>query len=522
MTSVSPSPAAANDNQLRRNALGLPSAMAMSLAFISPTIGVIFISSLIAGKAGLSSPFIFIIGTLGIALMASTLAQFTRRITSAGTFYKFICQSFGTSTAFVAGMVLLLAYTLQSPLNTNLFGGFVSQTLAADFGIHISWWILMIFIVVAVGALAWYSVHTSMSFDLAFVIAEVSVAAVLLFLIIVKGGAHGQVPSSFLPTHAASGFGGLGTAFVFIVLAFFGFESSTTVAEETRNPRRNLPIALIGSVVLTGLWFTFAMYSIIVGYGSAHVTQVASATAPLHDLAVRYIGGWYGNLIDLAAISAIIAVLLAIHTANFRVIYALGRDGVLHRALGRTHPRHQTPHVAIIAYSIFTLVIGLAAGAGWGPLPAFGDLGYLSSLAILPVYIGANVALPFFIYRRYRSEFSVLVHVIFPVVSSVIFLLAIWLNVHPYPATAPNNIFPPLLAAFIVAAIITAAVLRRRQSPALARLGSVLFMEAQAMPEAQDVAGTPTGPGHARGAAGTEAAPDTALGAAGTPAPAGD
>lgn len=502
MSTAAPPPTAVNDNQLRRNVLGLPSALAISLAFISPTIGVIFISSLIAGKAGLSSPFIFLVGTVGIALMASTLAQFTRRITSAGTFYKFICQSFGTSTAFVAGMVLLLAYVLQSPLNTNLFGGFLSQTLAGDFGIHISWWILMLFIVLAVGALAWYSVHTSMRFDLAFVIAEVSVAGVLLILIIFKGGDHGQVPSSFLPTHSPSGFGGLGEAFVFIVLAFFGFESSTTVAEEVRNPRRNLPIALIGSVVLTGLWFSFAMYSIIVGYGARHVSQISSATAPLHDLAQRYIGGWYANLVDLAAVSAIIAVLLAIHTANFRVIYALGRDGALPRLLGRTHPRHKTPHMAIIAYSIFTLVIGLAAGIAWGPLPAFGDLGYLSSLAILPVYIGANVALPFFIYRRYRSEFSVLVHVIFPAVSSVIFLLAIWLSLHPYPATAPTNIFPPLLALFVVAAIITAVVLRRRNSPVLAKLGSVLFMEAQAMPEAQDVAGTPTGPERSLGAGG--------------------
>jgi amino acid transporter len=492
---TTPATRAASDNQLKRNALGLPSAMAMSLAFISPTIGVIFISALIAGKAGLSSPFVFIVGTVGIALMASTLAQFTRRVTSAGTFSKFICQSFGTSTAFVAGMVLLLAYTLQSPLNTNLFGGFVSQVLAADFGIHIAWWVLMIVIVLAVGALAWYSVHTSMSFDLAFVIAEVSIAGILLVLILVKGGAHGQAPSAFLPTHSPSGFGGLGSAFVFIVLAFFGFESSTTVAEETRNPRRNLPIALIGSVVLTGLWFAFAMYSIIVGYGAAHVPQIASATAPLHDLAVRYIGGWYGNLVDLAAVSAIIAVLLAIHTANFRVLYALGRDGALPRALGRTHPRHKTPHIAIIAYSVFTLAIGLVAGIVWGPLPSFGYLGYLSSLAILPVYIGANIALPFFIYRRYRDEFSVLVHVIFPAVSSVIFLAAIWLSIHPYPTSAPNNIFPPLLVAFIIAAIVTAYVLRRRNSPVLARLGAVLFMEAQAMPEAQDVAGTPTGPG---------------------------
>jgi len=494
MQAEPPASAAVNDNQLKRNALGLPSALAMSLAFISPTIGVIFISSLIAGKAGLSSPFIFIIGTLGIALMASTLAQFTRRITSAGTFYKFICQSFGTSTAFVAGMVLLLAYTLQSPLNINLFGGFVSQTLASDFGIHITWWILMLVIVVAVGALAWYSVHTSMSFDLAFVIAEVTVAGILLLLIVFKGGDHGQVPTSFLPSHSPSGFGGLGEAFVFIVLAFFGFESSTTVAEETRNPRRNLPIALIGSVVLTGLWFTFAMYSIIVGYGSAHVSQISSATAPLHDLAQRYIGGWYANLVDLAAVSAIIAVLLAIHTANFRVLYALGRDGVLPKALGRTHVKHKTPHIAIITYSILALVVGLIAGAVWGPLPAFGDLGYLSSLAILPVYIGANIALPFFIYRRYRNEFSVIVHVIFPVVSSVIFLVAIWLSIHPYPTSAPENVFPWLLGAFIVAAIITAAVLHRRRSPMLEKLGSVLFMEAQAMPEAQDVSGMPDPP----------------------------
>jgi amino acid transporter len=500
-----PAPApdrATSDNQLKRNALGLPSAMAISLAFISPTIGVIFISSLIAGKAGLSSPFVFIIGTLGIALMASTLAQFTRRITSAGTFYKFICQAFGTSTAFVAGMVLLLAYTLQSPLNTNLFGGFVSQTLASDFGVHIAWWVLMIFIVIAVGALAWYSVHTSMRFDLAFVIAEVTIAGILLLLIIFKGGDHGQAPTAFLPTHSPSGFGGLGEAFVFIVLAFFGFESSTTVAEETRNPRRNLPIALIGSVVLTGLWFTFAMYSIVVGYGAKHVSQIASATAPLHVLAVRYIGGWYGDMVDLAAISAIIAVLLAIHTANFRVLYALGRDGALPRALGRTHPRHKTPHVAIIAYSIFTLVIGLAAGFGWGPIPSFGDLGYLSSLAILPVYIGANVALPFFIYKRYRDEFSVVVHVVFPVLSSAIFVVAIYLSLHPYPATAPENIFPWVLLGFIIASIVTAWLLHRRGSPVLERLGSVLFMEAQSIPEAADVAGTPSGPAGALDRAG--------------------
>jgi amino acid transporter len=481
-----------NSNELKRNALGLPSALAMSLAFISPTIGVIFISSLIGGQAGVASPFVFALGTIGIALMAFTIAEFAKRVTSAGGFYKFITLGLGDRAGFACGMVLLFAYALQSPLNTNLFGGFVSTALHNDFGVNVPWWILMIGIVVLVGALAWYSVHASMQFDIAFLIAEVAVAGVLLVLVIIKGGDAGQVPAAFTPADASSGWGGIGKAFVFIVLAFFGFESCLTVAEETRNPRRNLPIALIGSVVLAGLWFTFAMYSIVIGFGAKHMDKLASSSEPLRDIAVRYIGPWYGAVIDLAAFSAIIAVLLAIHTANFRVLYALGRDGLLPAALGRTHSRHKTPHVAIICYSILTLVIGLVAGAAWGPINAFGDLGYLSSLAMLPVYIITNVALPVFIRRRYPQEFSVLLHVIFPMISAVIFIVGIYLNVNPWPA-APMTSFPLIVLALIVGVTIWGAWLQRRGSRLFMHLGRVLFMEGDAQPHLEDVASVQKG-----------------------------
>lgn len=477
-------------NELKRNALGLPSAIGMSLAFISPTIGVIFISALIASKAGLSSPFVFLLGTMGIALMASTLAQFTRRVTSAGTFYKFITLAMGRRTGFVAGMLLMFAYALQSPLNTNLFGAFVGDTLRNDFGIDLPWWLLMIAVVVLVGALAWYSVHTSMQFDIAFLIAEVAVVAILLVSIILRGGDSGQVPEAFTPTASSNGFGGMGQAFVFIVLAFFGFESCSTVAEEVRNPRRNLPIALIGSVVATGIWFSLAMYAIIVGYGKDNMDKLSSASAPLHDLAVRYMGHWYANLVDLAAISALIAVLLAIHTANFRVIYALGRDGLLPKALGRTHERHQTPHMAILAYSIVTLVIGLLAGIGWGPQAAFGNLGYLSSLGILPIFILTNVALPIFMRRRFPSQFNVILHAVFPALSSLTFFAAIWLNLNPLPA-APLAYFPWIIIAVVVAAAVWGSSLHRRNSPVLDRIGAVLFMEAESTPHLEDIAKRP-------------------------------
>lgn len=315
-----------------------------------------------------------------------------------------------------------------------------------------------------------------MRFDIAFLIAEVSVAAILLILIVVKGGDSGQVPAAFTPTHSASGFGGLGQAFVFIVLAFFGFESCTTVGEETKNSRRNLPIALIGSVVLTGLWFTFAMYSEIVGYGAKHIDKLASASAPLHDLAVRYIGTGYANIVDLAAISAIIAVLLAIHTANFRVIYSLGRDGLLPAAMGKTHAKHKTPHNAIIAYSIGTLVVGLIAGHAWGPLAAFGNLGYLSSLGILPIFILTNFGLTRFMRTRYPSEFNIWLHGVFPALSSLTFVAAIWLNIHPWPK-APLNYMPGIIILVIIVGVFVARYLKSKNSPILDKMGDVLFVQ---------------------------------------------
>ena len=477
--------AAVGVNHLKRNALGLPSALAMSLAFISPTIGVIFISALIGGQAGVASPFAFLLGTVGIALMALTIAEFARRVTSAGGFYKFVSIALGSRTGFTCGMVLLFAYTLQSPLNTNLFGGFVSDALHNDFGVNVPWWVLMIGIVVIVGALAWFSVHASMRFGLVLLVAEVAVAAVLLLLVVFKGGDAGQLPAALTPSSASSGWGGIGKAFVFIVLAFFGFESCLTVAEETENPRRNLPIALIGSVVLAGLWFSFAMYAVVVGFGAAHMDALAKSTEPLRDLAVRYIGPWYGVIIDFAAFSAIIAVLLAIHTANFRVLYALGRDGLLPRALGRTHPVHKTPHVAIIVYSLGTLLVGLVAGWAWGPMNAFGDLGYLSSLAMLPVYIVTNIALPIFIRKHYPAEFSSLVHIMFPAVSSLIFIAGIYLNISPWPAQ-PMTSFPIIVLAVILGTALWGYWLQKNGSPLFAKLGEVLFMEGNAQPHLED------------------------------------
>jgi amino acid transporter len=462
--------------RLRRNSLGLPSGLAMSLAYISPTIGVIFISALIIGQAGIASPFAFILGTIGIALMALTLAQFSRRIPAAGTFYTFIARSFGSPVGFVAGWLLLLAYGLQAPLNLDLFGSFVSGLIKSDFGVDIPWVVFPIILMILIAALAWFSVHRSMQLDLILVAAEVLVVGSLLVLIVVKGGDSGQVPQAFNPGLAPKGFSSIGLAFIFIIFAFFGFESSTTVAEEIRNPRRNVPIALVGSVVLTGLWFIFALYAVIVGYGPTHLQAAANASSPIVYLAGRYIGSWDQTLVSLAAISANIAVLIAIFNANVRIVYALGRERLLHRRFGDTHPRYLTPSTAIVAFAVISLVLTVVFGVVWGPLAAFGYIGFWSGLAMIPIYIATNIGLFWYMKTRHPEQFSWFWFGLLPALAIAAFGGPLVSDLYPVPPE-PDFAFAFITAAWIIIGVAWMLWLRRRDAKKVELIGQVIFQD---------------------------------------------
>lgn len=476
--------AAPHDDRLKRNAIGLPSAMAMSLAFISPTIGVIFISALIANQAGASAPFAFIIGTIGVLLMANTLAEFTKRVPSAGTFYTFAARAGGRYVGFIVGWLLFLAYAFQSPINTNLFGFFVPDVLKRDFGVDLTayWWVFALGIIVFVGWLGYESIKYSLRIDIILVGLEVLVMAGLLIYIVLRGGAEGQSPQSFTPSlspgpGASGALSGVWLAFIFILFAFFGFESSTTVAEECENPRRNIPIALLGSVGLTGLWFIFALYAVVVGFGPSHMDQLAGDTAPLDTLARRYLGDVYAVFIDLAALAANVAVLIAIHNANFRIFYAMGREGLLPRWLGKTHPIHRTPYRAIIGFSAFTAVLTIATGVMWGPYGAFGNNGFFSSMGILPIFIAVNLLLIAFMWRKYRSEFSWWRHGLLPLLGAATFVAAFWFSVVPLPS-APLSYFPFIILAWVVVGVVLMLYIRQRDPQRLDVIGQTMFIEA--------------------------------------------
>ena len=348
-------------------------------------------------------------------------------------------------------------------------------------------------IIVFVAWLGYESIKYSLRLDIIFVAFEVVVMAGLLIYIVLKGGAEGQSPQSFTPSlspgpAATTPLSGVWLAFIFILFAFFGFESSTTVAEECENPRRNIPIALLGSVGLTGLWFIFALYAVVVGFGPSHMAALAADPVPLDTLARRFLGDYYAAFIDLAAVMANVAVLIAIHNANFRIFYAMGREGVLPKWLGKTHRIHMTPYTAIIGFSIFAAILALATGLLWGPQAAFGNNGFFSSLGILPIFIVTNLLLIYFMWTKYRGEFSWWRHGLLPAAGAVTFIAALWFSVVPLPA-APLSYFPFIIAGWVVIGLVVMFFIQARDPRRLDVIGKTMFIDAEAEYEAE-VAGS--------------------------------
>ena len=174
---------------------------------------------------------------------------------------------------------------------------------------------------------------------------------------------------------------------VFCILAFIGFESSAPLAEETRDPRRNIPKAVIGACLGVGLFYVLCSYAWVIGTGFPNFTDdtLAQANPWQHLGDVYWSTGWV--LIFLAIVNSALANSNAGVNASSRVIFAMGRNGVLPRAFARTHPEHRTPHVAIIAQTVFGVVLALLLGWKWGPLNGFGVISYAATSLVIVVYI---------------------------------------------------------------------------------------------------------------------------------------
>lgn len=371
-------------------------AFVLSLAIIAPTLAMAFNVPLAVQAAGRAAPLSFLLGGAAMALIGLSFVAFSRRIASAGSATTYVGAVLGDRLGFLAGWGLLLAYLAFLASATALVGGFLSVALDHLGVSHPQLWLALALlgggVVIGLGGREIRLATTVM-----LVIEALAVLAIVVLALVILV----QTPLDAAPLRPdpANGLSGLGYGMVFAVLSLAGFEGAATVAEETRDPHRAIPLAILGSLAAATLLYGLVSYAQVIGYGLDRMEDLARDPAPLDTLALRYLSRGYGIFLDAAAGISSLACALGTAAAAARILYALGTRGV-GAGFARLDPAHGVPARALRFVGGLTLAFLLIFGS-WSSPRAFSEaFATVATLVLILVYMAVGLAQAVFAARH--------------------------------------------------------------------------------------------------------------------------
>jgi amino acid transporter len=270
---------------------------------------------------------------------------------------------------------------------------------------------------------------------------------ILAIAILVNGGAHGIAWSSLVPGHEkGASLDSTLRAIGLVVIGFQGFESATSLGEETANPRRTIPRVIITVVLVIWVLLLLTSLSLISGFGTskAGITELTDLSAlSWLVLAQQYLTAWFGHvIIGILAVSCF-ACGLGLMNEMSRMFWSLSRDGLLPRSLSRTTRRTGAPWVAVLVLTAVAAIELIGAGLWKGTKPlnvpvAATWIADVAAPGLLIAYIlaalgGAKLA--------FQHKAPILVRVVCPLVVVVVFGISLYHQFSPLPPS-PYKIAP--------------------------------------------------------------------------------
>jgi amino acid transporter len=318
-------------------------------------------------------------------------------------------------------------YTLLTVLMAPLLILIASSLLSSATNTDSQWWLWALAGFAGVTYVNVLGVQSSSRTNIVLGFVEIVIFAVLSLWLIAKAGGDNTIKVfgaslANVPDH--TGLSGVIAGATYSTLAFSGFESSTVLAEETSDPRRNIPRAIVLSLVAIVILEVISQYAVTVAVGPAHTlafTQVSGLGQSWRHLAdtVWAVGA---VLVIFAVANSCLANANAGYNSSTRTLFALGRAGLLPSRLRHVDPRRNSPTVAISVQFAIGLAVTLGLGAGYGPAVAFGIVGTAITLAFVLLYMSMHVACGAYYARHERAERHVVLHVIVPIVGFVLLI----------------------------------------------------------------------------------------------------
>ncbi|MEE6169643.1 MULTISPECIES: APC family permease [unclassified Mycolicibacterium] len=433
---------------LRPGAVTLPGAIMQSITTMSPAVSVIFAVPFLAVTAGYLSPLAVFLSAVVSYLLGYSLAQLTRHLRSAGSYGSFTRQLIGPRASFMVSWVYLLFYPVATAMLTTLLGTTMHQLLLANYGINIPWWLPMLVLIAMVAVLAHRGVEMAVGVVVVLGLAEILIMLSLcVWCLFVPG--DGGTSISWIWGHNSPGISGFFLGFIFSIYNLTGWDNAATLGEETSNPLKNVPRAILGSILIMGVFVVITTWGEITGWGTNQLASMAhSDIPPIFVLAERHWGqAWV--LAPIAMVTAIVGACLACMNASIRIFYEMGRTGILPAILGRLN-YNRTPRNAIVLQTILNLGVGFLLVATVGLTQVFPFTGLVFVFALNFVYVLANFA----VWRLYRTrahaEFNLIKHALIPVVGSVALLAVSYMSLNPLPEHPLEWALPVVVAWFIL------------------------------------------------------------------------
>ncbi|MEK6301451.1 MAG: amino acid permease [Acidobacteriota bacterium] len=341
----------------------------------------------------------FVITAIVCGFTALCYAEFASMVPISGSAYTYSYATLGEVVAWIIGWDLIIEYAVGNIAVAISWANYFKTLVAglhipgiAPNGIHIPDWISMdyrtaakvpgvyenaphlfgkpiIFNVLAIAIVAFitivliWGIRESARFNATMVVIKI---LVLIFFITV-GFTYVQ-PSNWTP-FSPTGFAGISAGAAIVFFAYIGFDAVSTVAEETRNPQRNLPIGIIASLIICTIFYAVVamVFTGLISYPDLKAKLATEQAEPL-TMALQHVGeqahtdlGWAIGIVAFGSVIAHTAVLLVFQLGQPRIFFSMARDGLLPPVFYKVHPKYRTPHISTILTGIFVGVFAAVA-----------------------------------------------------------------------------------------------------------------------------------------------------------------
>ncbi|WP_328415485.1 APC family permease [Streptomyces violaceus] len=475
------------ERALRADRLGTGGLLLSVLAATAPLMvvaGVMPTTFAVMGIVG--QPLLFVLLGVVLILFSVGYAEMSRHVHNAGAFYAYISRGLGGTAGAGAALVALVAYNALQIGIYGIFGFEVSGLLATYADVRIAWWIPALVAALAVGLLGWLKIDVNARVLGVLLVIEVLLVVIFDIAALADPGKEGLSLHAFNPDTLTGA--GVGTALCFCIAAFLGFEQAPVYAEETSRPHVLVPRVMFFAVGGVAVFFALSSWALTVATGPSAIVGTAQkqSAGMLFFLTESRLGGTFTDVLHVLFVTGMFAALLSFHNVVARYAFAMGREGLLPAAFGRTSGTSGAPGtgsllqtaVAVVVVAAFAIADDKPVGDPTAPvLRLFTWLGNIGALGVILLMAAASLSVVVFFVRRGAAGAQAW-RLVTSVLSGLALLVIAGYTVKDFevlvgagPDSSLSWVLPGVIGLALVAGLLLGLVLRARAPEKHARIG---------------------------------------------------